>query len=748
MGRARRTKEQRQKKPSPPQITPPSSFFGPKDLPVRSLAVLLLLSVLAALIYANTFSVPFQFDDADNIVQNPWVKDLANFFDLSGSRYMGFLSFALNYSVGGLQVLGYHLVNLIIHIANGFLVYSLVLLLFKAQSQHSPLTTHDSQPTTASWIALAAALLFVAHPIQTQAVTYIVQRFASLVTLFYLFTVVCYLKWRLAPSETRSRFLWYGGAVLCTVLAMKTKENSFTLPFMILLVEGVFFRPFTRKRWIALIPFLLTLPIIPLSHPGAIGEGEAGFAQDTAEISRSGYLFTQFRVIVTYIRLLFLPIGQNLDYDYRIYHSILEPAVLLSFLFLLSIFILSLFVICNSRLTTQDSQLRLMGFGIVWFFLTLSIESSIIPIKDVIFEHRLYLPSVGFFMALSIGVVMGRKWLQRQGIPAVWGVIGFGVIVLVFSAMTYQRNHVWHDAMTLWQDVAKKAPQKPRGHNNLGLAYQDKGMLEAAIQEYLYALKIHPNYFKARNNLGSAYVNQGRFEEATQEFQVALKLRPDNAEVHYNLGSVSMTEGRLEEATQELQIALRLRPNYVKARNNLGTAFAMQGRFEEAIQEFQITLSHQPDYADAYYNLGIVYQNLEQLEKAIEKYQDTLKLKPDFAPAYYGLGNAYVTQGRIEEAIQAYLTTLRFQPNHAGAYHNLGNVYKLQGRIEAAIEYYKVALKLQPDLAEAHNGLSNAYRQHGRIDEAKEAFKQALKIKPNLTTARQGLESLSKSAKP
>jgi len=405
----------------PSQITPPSFFLWPNDFPVRSLAVLLLLSLLAALIYSNTFSIPFQFDDADNIVQNPQVKDLANFFDLSGSRYVGFLSFALNYSVGGLQVFGYHLVNLIIHIVNGFLVYSLVLLLFKAESQHSPLTTHDTQLTMVPWIALAAAMLFVVHPIQTQAVTYIVQRFASLVALFYLLTVVCYLKWRLASSEAQRRSLWYWGAVLFTVLAMKTKENSFTLPFMILLVEAVFFRSATRRRWIALIPFLLTLPIIPLSHPGAMGEGEAGFAQGTAEISRSDYLFTQFRVIVTYIRLLFLPIGQNLDYDYPIYHSILEPVVVLSFLFLLSIFVLSLFVIFDSRPTAQNSHLRLMGFGIVWFFLTMSIESSIIPLKDVIFEHRLYLPSVGFFMALSIGVMMGGKWLQGRGIPAGWG---------------------------------------------------------------------------------------------------------------------------------------------------------------------------------------------------------------------------------------------------------------------------------------------------------------------------------------
>jgi len=732
----------------PSQITPPSSDLRPKDFPVRSLAVLLLLSLLATLIYSNTFSIPFQFDDADNIVENPQVKDLANFFDLSGSRYVGFVSFALNYSVGGLQVFGYHLVNLFIHIANSFLVYSLVLLLFKAESHHSPLTTQDLQLTTAPWIALATALLFVAHPIQTQAVTYIVQRFASLVTLFYLFTVVCYLKWRLASSEARSRFLWYGGAVLSTILAMKTKENSFTLPFMILLMEAVFFRPFTKKRWVALIPFLLTLPIIPLSHPGAIGEGEAGFAQGTAEISRSDYLFTQFRVIVTYIRLLFLPIQQNLDYDYPISHSILEPVVLLSFLFLLSLFALSLFLIFDSRLTTHNSQLRPMAFGVLWFFLTLSIESSIIPIQDVIFEHRLYLPSVGFFMALSVGLMMGRQWLQRQGIPAAWGVIGLGAAVLVLSATTYQRNLVWHDAMTLWQDVVHKAPQKPRGHNNLGLAYQDKGMLEAAIQEFQIALRLRPNYVMARNNLGSAYVVQGRLEEATQEFQIALRLRPNFAEGHYNLGSASMTQGRLEEAIQEFQNALRLRPDYAKARNNLGTAFAMQGRLEEATREFQNALRHQPDYADAYYNLGIVYQNLGNLEKAIEQYQNALKLKPDFAPAYHGLGNAYVTQGRTEEAIQAFLMALRLQPDLAEAHYNLGNAYAAQGHLKEAIQAFLTALRLQPDLAEAHNSLGNAYRQQGQIDEARGAFEQALQIKPDFPIARQALESLPKSAKP
>ena len=235
MGKVSRKRKEQVEKGSPAERTPPP----PQPLLTRPLVVLLLISLLAILIYSNTFSVPFLFDDTPNIVENPQIKDLSNFSDFSGSRYVGFLSFSLNYRFGGLHVFGYHLVNLLIHIINGFLVYTLVLLLFRASSRLSP-TTHDLSPfNSAHWIAFATALLFVSHPIQTQAVTYIVQRFSSLATLFYLLTVVAYLRWRLASPEGRRRYLWYGAALVSTVLAMKTKENSITLPLMLLLVEGV-----------------------------------------------------------------------------------------------------------------------------------------------------------------------------------------------------------------------------------------------------------------------------------------------------------------------------------------------------------------------------------------------------------------------------------------------------------------------------------------------------------------------------
>ncbi|MBI2982338.1 MAG: tetratricopeptide repeat protein [Deltaproteobacteria bacterium] len=627
MGRASRKKGQRLKEPDLQGETPvlhsESGHFLTR-LPV----VLLLLSLLVFLIYGKTLSFPFVFDDANNIVENSQIRNLANFFRLSGTRDVGYLTFALNYHLGRLSVFGYHLVNILIHITNGFLVYSLVWLLFQpslvGQAQ-GPAPTNNGR--YAPTIALATALLFVAHPIQTQAVTYIVQRFASLVTLFYLLAVVGYLKWRLGSVGARRavplRWLWYLVALISTVLAMKTKENSFTIPLMILLVELVFLRFLIVKPWKTLIPFFLTLLIIPLAMGNplntAFGELEKGFAQDLVG-SRSEYLFTQFRVIVTYLRLLVLPIHQSVDYHYPIYHSFFQPAVFIPFLFLLGLFVFAI------RHIGRIGPIRLISFGILWFFLTLSIESSIIPIEDVIFEHRLYLPSVGIFLAICLLASQIRVPLA----------ISFFIAISVLSIMTYRRNLVWSSPVTLWQDAVAKAPGKARAHGNLGSALETQGRIDEAMREYQTALTLKPDYSQALNNLGGVFMARGHVEDAIRAYQTTLKLDPDVAEAHYNLGLAFAAQGRpdsLDKAIQEYQAALKLKPDYAKAHLNLGTVYATQNRLEEATVEFEAAVKLNPDSAQAHNNLGNVYMLQGRLKEAIEHYQEALRLKPDFGEA-------------------------------------------------------------------------------------------------------------------
>ncbi len=385
---------------------------------------LLAIIILGTIIYSNTFDASWHFDDHTAILENYGIRNLKETaLAVGASRWIGFTTFALNYHFGKLDVLGYHLVNICIHLLNAILVYFLVLLTLK-----TPCLKDSSLSRYSASLSLASALIFVAHPIQTQAVTYIVQRFASLATLFYLLSLVFFIKARLYNSEGKIFYSLphlgcYLGSLLAAFLAMKTKEITITLPAIILLYEFCFFSPSLRaltKKLVYLIPFLLTFFIIPVGRYGIglfgissgtfIGIAEIGdvigdATQETTAISRTDYLLTQFSVIATYIRLLLFPVNQNLDYDYPISHTLFEFPTIFSFLFLVSTVIFGVWMFKKSRL---------ISFGIFWFFITLSVESSIIPIRDVIFEHRVYLPSVGFFMFLVVAIYQMTEQIKTK----------------------------------------------------------------------------------------------------------------------------------------------------------------------------------------------------------------------------------------------------------------------------------------------------------------------------------------------
>ena len=704
-----------------PRFTP----VEPSDLVflTQPIAAFLLIGLLATAIYSNTFSAAFHFDDILNITDNSKIKHLANLRDLSGSRYVGFLTFALNYRFGGLHVFGYHLVNLLVHITNGFFVYLLVRLLFRAA--HTP---RASPLTTAPWIAVSVALLFVAHPIQTEAVTYITQRFASLAALLYLLTVILYLHWRLSPPEAKGRLLWYVGALLSTVLAMKTKENTFTLPLMLLLIEAVFFRLHSKKQWATLIPFLLTLFIIPLSSLDVKGETEVGLTHQTTEIGRFDYFLTQFRVIVTYLRLLVFPVHQNLDYDYPVYHSFFYHPVFFSFLFLSALFAMAIYLLLFSRLSPPASG-RLIGFGILWFFLTLSIESSIIPLKDVIWEYRLYLPSVGFGLAICTTVFGFSDRLRA------WKLVGTGVLVIILSLATYQRNRIWYDELSLWSDVVHKSPNKARGHNNLGRAYGLDKRSQEAITQFGIILKQDPANATTHFNLGNVYLDLERFEEAAREYQSAIESDPTYAEAHDNLGLVYDKLGRRPEAIREYKAAITANPGLADAYNNLGIAFKDLGRLTEAAQSYQKAITLNPDLADAHNNLGVVFKAMGHPKEAVREYERALVLEPGNATTQNNLGNVYADLGLLDEAIQNYQAAMILKPNDAEVYYNLGLVLYRKGQLKEALVNLQEAIRLKPNHAQAHNSLGLVYNNLGRRDEAIQEYQAAIRINPDYTLA-------------
>ncbi|MBI5196662.1 MAG: tetratricopeptide repeat protein [Nitrospirae bacterium] len=630
---------------------------------------IILIIIIGVITYSNTFQVPFYFDDYQYIIDSPFTKSFEYFTEplkalpvtdslavyTFKTRAIGFLTFAVNYKLYGFDVAGYHIVNLSIHIINALLVYWLVLLTFfrgakgqrdKVAEGHDSLSTVNCQQST-NLIAFFSALLFLSHPIQTQAVTYISQRFASLATLFYLLSLVLYVKWRIqnaefsrsdpqrrpvsgsqnepviarSPEESRDdeaipegeiassrrvgnrkgmhpkSCIWYLGSVLSAVFAMKTKEIAFTIPIIITLYEFFFFskpqpstvncQPSSSRltpyalRFLYLTPLLLTMLIIPLSLIGIDKPADSLIGDITeatrakTNISRWDYLFTEFRVIVTYLRLLFLPVNQNLDHDYPVYNSFLNPNVFLSFLILLGIFGLAVYLFYYSKKSSSfnlhPSTLRLTAFGIFWFFITLSVESSIIPTQDIIFEHRLYLPSIGLIIGFVSAVFyVFLLFKSRRSLATCYLLLT--TILVTLSIASYQRNSIWQDKIAFWGDVVKKSPKKIRGYNELALAYMENGKLSEAVSYFRRALTIdaYSEYsLDIYLNLANALDELGYTDDAIITYKKIIALNYGFETAHYNLGILYYQKSMFEEAAEEFKIALSLNPLNYDAKRNL-----------------------------------------------------------------------------------------------------------------------------------------------------------------------------------
>lgn len=660
--------------------------------PLVHAALIILLCLLA---YSNTFQVPFQFDDPRSITEVSFVRDLREFPNvLTQPRSIGFLSFALNYRLHGTDVAGYHVVNLVIHIINALLLYQFVMLCFR-----TPVLKTSSLGVYAKPIALFSALLFAGHPVQTQAVTYIAQRFASLATLFFLLSIVAYTASRLATTGQRSRrkaIAWYVVSFCSAVLAMKTKEIAFTLPVVIALHELLFFEGPIKKRLLIVLPLVLTMVIIPMSLLGTAGPlGDV--ISDVSEVTRlqtdttrSEYLFTQFTVIVTYLRLLALPMNQNLDYDYPLYQSFISWEVVPSFLLLMVIFGIGVYLVYRDRRSPGSG--RLIAFAIFWFFITLAVESSIIPIADVIFEHRLYLPSIGFFLMCTVSLFLGVERLRSR-----WPCAGktltivLTVVVLLFASLAHVRNRVWQSEERLWKDVIRKSPLKARGYNGLGLAYYNRREHDQAIEAFARAIALHPAYGVAYNNLGNALYWKGLVDQAVEVQSKAIALDPNNPAFHDNRGLSYAAKGDLDRAIADFERAIALDPSAASAHHNLGSVYHRLRQYGRAIEEYSRSISREPANAMVYSNRALSYAEQGDFKRALEDYGLAITLKPDLDAAYSGRGAVLGARGQIDQAIADFSQAISLNPSNANYYMNRGIAYSRADRRAEAITDFQQA---------------------------------------------------------
>ncbi len=590
--------------------------------------LLMLLAVAVIFIYGQTLSGPFIFDDRNNIRENPHIrisqinlKNLASaaFDSPSHRRPVANISFALNYYIHGYNVVGFHAVNIIIHVITGVLLYFFIQATFRTPALRSHYERYK-------WISFFTAAIWLVHPLQTQSVSYIVQRMNSMAAMFYILSFLCYAQLRVNPQKRSKRWL-LSGCILTGILALGTKQNTATLPFFLLLYEWYFFRDLSLK-WLKdhlalLAGLLLLLAIVALIFLGLepldkIWEGYA-----FRSFTPGQRLLTEMRVVIFYIGLFFWPHPSrlNLDHDFALSYSLTDPITTL-FSMLAIALLLALAV-------SMAKKQRMISFGILWFLGNLVIESSIFAL-EIIFEHRLYLPSM---MCSLVLVLLVDRWAK----PVWLKPLILCALAIVAAVWTYERNEIWRDRITIWEDCVKKSPHKARPYNNLGVALADDGQYSRAIAQYHKALQINPYYPNAYTNLGFALAKLGKVEESITQFLKALELKPRDYETLSNLGVALLLQKRHEEAIKYLSEAIALNPYFAKAHNNLGVALSRQGRVKEAIDHYSTALHLDPEYAEAYNNLGVALANQGRYEEAISQFSAALKIYPGYENARQNL---------------------------------------------------------------------------------------------------------------
>ena len=673
------------------------------------LLAFLLIAGAALLCYAHSLNAPFYFDDKYNISENPHIQitDLsikslmdAAFEGPSANRPVAKISFALNYFWGQQAVFGYRLVNLGIHIVNGFLVYCLAQIIFML-AVNDPAVPVERHDIGRSNMAVFAALVFIAHPVQIQSVTYVVQRMTSLATLFYLTSFLFYLNGRIAAKQSQ-KWLYWTLSIGSWTLGLGTKEMTFTLPFLLVLAEGCFF---TDRRQPPTMPIYLFVFVLMALACGMvlIYLGTDPFNRIMAsytyrDFTLSERVYTQFRVVVFYLSLLVFPIPSrlNLLHHIPISRSLVDPITTIFSMLI----IMGLVGIAFLRIRKNP----LISFGILWFFLHLLIESSVIGL-EMAFEHRLYLPMVGFALLLSNCLRSVFKD-RRTGFVLVCGVILVG-----FITASYQRNTTWRDPVVFWEDVLSKNPHSDRAHVALGIVLEEQGRVDDALDHYLAALRENPNQFKAQINMGKAYVAKGQLDLAVGYLKKAVQLKPEHAEAHINLGNAMALNGDLATARDHLTKAVQFKPHSAAAHYNLGEVLVRRGEMTNAEIHLRSATELQPDWVQAINSLGAVLARLGKLKEAAVLMERALQLEPENNQVHHNLGVVFERQEKYDRALHHFYKALQDNENDALVYNSIGVVLAKQGKIPEATENFQRALRLNPNLRQAKRNYAIA-RQH------------------------------------
>jgi protein O-mannosyl-transferase len=605
--------------------------------------------------YLGSFKGAFLLDDVLSIVANPSIRRFAlalsswpAAYACGADRPLVSLSLALNYAISGLNVWSYHLFNLAIHLLAALTLFGVVA--GTLQTPRFPGMSRDS----ARAFGFVVALLWVLHPLQTASVTYVYQRAESMMGLFYLLTFYCVIR----GSVAKRPWPWYMAAVVACMLGMSSKAVMITAPVLVLIYDRVFLSGSMaesfRRRWALYAGLLGAVAVLGVTGIASLvlSPNPTERQNLTAGLGYMGstpleYALTQPGVILHYLKLSLWPHPLCLDYAWPLAKTTQAIA-------------LPLALVGALLVGTIMSFWRWppLGFAGAWFFIVLAPTSSVIPIADAAFEHRMYLPLAAVIVVVSVAVqrLLGRVGAALRLSHAARRAVLVATVLLVagaYGAVTARRQQDYLSPIAMWAEVVKQRPANPRAHNNLGVVLALEGRIEEAIPHYREAIRVG-------DSADVSYI-----------------------QAHYNLGLALAAQGKFDEAISCYREAIRLEDKYVDARVALALALARTGRLEEGIQQLRRVLELDPQNTVARYNLALLLQGSGGFDEALAHYREAIRLDDEFVAARAALGVALGRTGRLEEGIEQLRRVLELDPQNAVARSNLPWMLRDSGRATA-----------------------------------------------------------------
>jgi tetratricopeptide (TPR) repeat protein len=690
------------------------------------LTYLLSLLALGLIAYENSFFASFYLDDLRHILQNEAIVDLSNIgaiLSYGRESFLPFLTLAINYEIGGLNPLSYHIFNFFIHYTAAIFLYFLCV-----ETWNTP-AVQDVSPRFSKQLAgLVTAGIFLLHPLQTEAVTYVIQRTESMAGMFYLATLYFYVRARLAGKRhiALGYFLLAGGGALGAAFS---KATSVTLPAMIVTYELFLFNTSIKDLFRKKIVLLFLVPVaIILFFKLAPLIRKDFFYDPRIAYTRKQYFLTQLSVLLTYIRLYFWPVNQNIDWDYPVAGHFFALKTISSFLLLTALIVLA--VLAYKRY-------RLVSLGIAAFFITLAPTSSIIPLHDVIFEHRMYM-AVAF---LAMGCVQVLIWtlekVREVSLRGHYLAVATSMVALLLglTTITHERNEVWVSSLSLWKDAVEKSPNKARPHNNYGTALYKLGMTmsEAAKREFEVANKISPEWEVPWHNLALAYFEEGDYQRAIEFDLEAIKIRQNFKPALYQLGRSYKELEQWDEARVYLERLIKLNRgfNYLSAYVELLTIYQEMGLQNKALKLAEKMTQLPDEFPLVDFHRGMAFYELNNFAGAKLYFTSEKERKLARTPSLLMLGQIHYLEKDYEQAAEMFNKILEENYSSPEANYNLAIILEKDMRFREALVHLESARAVDPFSLDISLQLIKCYGYLGYSEKRLELVSKVLGVRPD-----------------